>query len=77
MEEPVGARKWTTTNHNKNQSSSHKGDVVYMMGLEGSLLSWAPSGKPNDESQQVVLQILAAEGSTQWKASGIKSTENA
>ena len=29
-------------------SSSKEGDIVYMVGLEGSPVLWAPSGKPND-----------------------------
>ena len=41
----IGKAKWTTTNHTKDRSSSQKGDVVYMEGLEGSPLLWAPSGK--------------------------------
>ena len=40
MEEIVGQIKWTTTNHRKGQSSS-KGDVVYMVELEGIPLLWA------------------------------------
>ena len=48
MEEIVGQVKWTTTNHTKGQSSSKEGDVVYMVGLEGNPLLWAPSGTPND-----------------------------
>ena len=46
-EEIVGQVKWTTTNHTKGWSSFKEGDVVYMMGLEGSLLLWVPSRKPN------------------------------
>ena len=45
MEAFIGKAKWTTTNHTKDQSSSQKGDVVYMEGLERSPLLWAPSGK--------------------------------
>ena len=32
----------------KGRSSSKEGDVVYMVGLEGSPLLQAPSRKPND-----------------------------
>ena len=39
------------------QSSSKEGDAVYMVGLEGSPLLWAPSGKPNNQFQQVLLPI--------------------
>ena len=39
MGEIVGQGKWTnTTNHTEGQSSSKEGDVVYMVGLEGSPL---------------------------------------
>ena len=38
MEEIMGQVKWTTINHTKGQSSSKEGDVVYMVGLEGSPL---------------------------------------
>ena len=48
MEEIVGQVKWTTTSHNKGWSSCKEGDVVYMVGLEGSPLLWAPSRKPYD-----------------------------
>ena len=37
--------KWTTSSYTKGQSSSKEGDVVYMMGLDGNPLLWAPSGK--------------------------------
>ena len=47
MEEILGQVKWTTTNHTEGQSSAKKGDV-YMVGLEGSPLLWAPSGKPDN-----------------------------
>ena len=59
--------KGTTTNHAKGWSSSKEGDVVYMVGLEGSPLLWVPSGKPNDEFQQVLLPIRPTESSTQQK----------
>ena len=42
-----GQAKWTTTNHNQGQSSSKEGDGMYMIGLEGSPLLSASSGKPN------------------------------
>ena len=59
--------KGTTTNHAKGWSSSKEGDVVYMVGLEGSPLLWVPSGKPNDQFQQVLLPIRPTESSTQQK----------
>ena len=37
--------KWTTSNYTKGRSSSKEGDVVYMMGLDGSPLLWAPFQK--------------------------------
>ena len=37
-EEIMGQGKRATTNHTKGQSSSKEGDVVYMVGLEGSPL---------------------------------------
>ena len=40
--------EWTTAGHTKHQSSFEEGHVVYVVGLEGSPLLWAPSGKPND-----------------------------
>ena len=43
----MGQAKWTTTNHNKGQSSSKEGDVVYMVGLEGGPVLWVSTGKPN------------------------------
>ena len=49
-------RLWA--NHSKSWSSS-KEDVVYMVGLEETPLLWA-SGKPNDQSQQVLPPIKAA-----------------
>ena len=48
MEEIVGQVEWTNTSHTKGRSSSKKGDFVYMVGLEGSSLLRAPSGKPNN-----------------------------
>jgi len=38
MEEIMRQVKGTTTNHAKGWSSSKEGDVVYMVGLEGSPL---------------------------------------
>ena len=70
-EEVVGQVKWITTNHTKGQSSSKEGDAVYMMGMEGRPLLWAPSGKPNDWCQQLLLPIRATESSTLRKVSGI------
>ena len=43
-----GQVKWTTMTHTKDLSLSKEGDVVYMVGLEGSLLLWALSGKQDD-----------------------------
>ena len=48
MEEIMGQLKWTTNNHTKGLTSSKEGDVLYVVGLEGSPLLRAPSGKPND-----------------------------
>ena len=70
-EEVVGQVKWITTNHTKGQSSSKEGDAAYMMGMEGRPLLWAPSGKPNDWFQQLLLPIRATESSTLRKVSGI------
>ena len=56
-EEIVGQAKWTTNNHSKGRSSSKEGDVVYMVGLEGSPLLWAPSGKPNINSNKYCSQL--------------------
>ena len=36
MEEITEQVKWNVTNYTKGQSSSKEGDVVYIMGLEGS-----------------------------------------
>ena len=44
----VRQAKLTTTKHTKGRSLPKEGDVVYMVGLKGSLLLGAPSGKPND-----------------------------
>ena len=44
----VGQPKLTTTNHTKGQSSTKEADIVYMVGLKGSLLLRAPPGKPNN-----------------------------
>ena len=60
MTEIVGQPKWTTTNYTKGWSSSKEGDVGYMVGLEGSSLLWAPSGKPNNYFQQVLPPLKAS-----------------
>ena len=41
----------------QSQSSTKEGDVVYMVGLEWSPLLCVPSGKPNDEFQQVLSHV--------------------
>ena len=64
-----GASKMNHHQHTKGWTSSKEGDVVYMVGLEGSLLLWAPSGKPNNQFQQELLQIRPTVGSTGQKAS--------
>ena len=51
----VRQAKLTTTKHTKGRSLPKEGDVVYMVGLKGSLLLGAPSGKPNDKLQRVQL----------------------
>ena len=38
MEEIVGQAKLTTTNHTKGRYSCKEGEVVHMVGLDGSLL---------------------------------------
>ena len=53
--------KWTITNHIEAWSSSKESDVVYMVELEGSTLLWAPSGKPTNQFQQVLLQVRPTE----------------
>ena len=70
MEEITGQGKWTTANHNKGQSSAKEDDAVFIVGLEGSPLLWAPSGKPNDQFQ-VLLPVRPVEGSTRQKVSRI------
>ena len=66
-----GQGKWTTTNHTKGQSSTKDDDDVFLAGLEGSPLLRAPSGKPNDQFQQVLLPFRPAESSTRRKVSRI------
>ena len=66
-----GQGKWTTMNHTKGQSSTKDDDVVFMVGLEGSPLLWAPSGKPNDQFQQALLPVRPVESSTWRKVSRI------
>ena len=67
----MGQAKWTTTNHTKGRYSCKEGEVVHMVGLDGSLLVWAPSRKPDDSFQQVLLPVRPTEGSTPRKMSGI------
>ena len=67
----MGQAKWTTINYTKGQSSAKECDVVYMVGLEGSPLLWAPSGKPKGYFQQVVHPIKSAEGITWQKVPNI------
>ena len=62
----MGQVKWTTINYIKGQSSSKECDVVYMVGLQGGPLLWAPSGKPKGYFQQVLHPIKSAEGIT-WQ----------
>ena len=64
----MGQAKWTTTNHIEVQSSSKKGDVVSTVELKASPLLWAPSGKPNNWFQQVVLPVRSNESGTWQKA---------
>ena len=63
--------KWTTTNHTKCWSTFKESGVVYMVGLEGSPLLWAPFGKVNYSFQNVPLWIRPTESSTWQKASRI------
>ena len=63
----MGQAKWTTTNCIEVQSSSKKGDV-YTVELEASPLLWAPSGKPNNWFQQVVLPVRQNESDRQQRA---------
>ena len=44
---------------------------VYIVGLEGSPLLWGPSGKPNDQFQQVLLPVRPTENRIWQKASRI------
>ena len=54
--------------HQPHQRSVFKEDnAVFMVGLEESPLIWAPSGKPNDQFQQVLLPVRPAESSTRRK----------
>ena len=63
----MGDEKWILKNdvewkrlrasHNKSWFLSKEDNVVYMVGLEESRLLWASSGKPNDQSQQVLSLI--------------------
>ena len=83
----MGAEKWilysnveqeisweSEMNHNQPHQRpvfSKEGYVVYMVGSEGSLLSFAPSDKPNNQFQQGLLLIRPTESRTQQKLLGI------
>ena len=67
MEQIMGQLKRTTANHIKGQSLSEEGNVVYMVGLKGSLQWPVPSRKSNKEFQQVVLLIRPTESNSDEK----------
>ena len=46
-----------TTNHTKGWFSSKESDVVYVVGLEGSPLLWAPSGNQMINSNKYCSQL--------------------
>ena len=57
MEEILGQRNVPPPTTPKARSSPREGDVVYVVGLEGSPLLWASSRKPNDESNKYCSQL--------------------
>ena len=52
-----GQAKWTTTNHTKGRSSSKKGEVVYVVGLEGVLYHELLSEKQLNNSNKYCSQL--------------------